>query len=191
MAAVESGHRINSGATHADGLDLSAQYAWTTGIGSWQVGANAEYILRWRVAAITGAPEVDQVNKFGYPLRFKARGNVGWSNNVGPGRLSANVFLNYSNPYSIDLNELPAGVASKYGHIGSYTTLDVSVSYDTGSSAWTSLANNVVLTLSVQDLFDAAPPLVLNAGGVAGNLFDPSNASPLQRVVQLQLSKKF
>ncbi len=191
VAAVESGHRINSGSTHADGLDLSAQYSWTTGLGSWQIGANAEYILRWNVAAIGGAPEVDQDNQFGYPLKFKARGNLGWSNNVGPGRLSANVFLNYANPYNIDLNELPAGVASKYGHIGSYTTVDLSISYDTGSSAWTSAAKNVVLTLSVQDLFDAAPPLVLNAGGVAGNLFDPSNASPLQRVVQLQISKKF
>ncbi len=191
VAAVESGHRINGGSTRADGLDFSAQYNWTNSMGRWQVGGIAEYTTSWKVAAVAGAPEVDQANHFGYPLAFKARGNVGWSNNLGPGRASANVFVNYTNAYTIDANLLPGGVGASYTHIDSYTTVDLTLGYDTGDTFHIPAARNVQVILSVQNLFDQAPPLVLNAGGVAGNMFDPSNASPLQRVVQLQISKKF
>ena len=191
VAAIESGHRINSGVTQGDGLDLSAQYAFNTTMGSWQIGANAEYITDWNVSPIGGAPSAQQVNNFSYPLRFKARANIDWSNEVGPGRLSANGFLNFSNAYHIDQDLLPAGVSSQYTHISAYTTVDLAVSYMLSDHFGMSLARNTVFTVSVQDLFDAKPPLVLNAGGIIGNQFDPANANPLERAVQVQVSKKF
>ena len=155
------------------------------------VGAIAEYITAWKVAPVAGAPFSDQNNQFGYPPKFKLRGNVGWSNMVGPGELSINAFGNFTNSYNIAANLLPGAVGAQYTKIKSYTTFDLTVSYDTGANPSFDLARNVQVTLSVQNLFDKAPPLVLNASGVGGVLFDPSNASPLQRYVQLQVGKRF
>ncbi|MBL8550234.1 MAG: TonB-dependent receptor [Hyphomonadaceae bacterium] len=189
VAAVESGHRINGGSTKADGWDLSAEYQWDSSWGHMRVGGIAEYITAWDVAPVAGAPSTDQNNQFGYPPQFKFRGNVGWSDDVGPGDLSANVFLNYTNSYHIDASLLPGAVGAQYTEIESYTTTDLSLIYEFGDQA--GLASNVQIAFSVQNVFDDQPPLVLNASGVGGILFDPSNASPLQRVFQLQVGKKF
>jgi outer membrane receptor protein involved in Fe transport len=55
------------------------------------------------------------------------------------------------------------------------------------------MAKDSSLTLSLQNLFDADPPLVVNQAGLAGSAlrFDPTYGSPLGRMVQVQLGKKF
>jgi hypothetical protein len=44
--------------------------------------------------------------------------------------------------------------------------------------------------LSIQNLLDEEPPLVIN-GGASPILFDPTNASALGRLVSLQVSKEW
>lgn len=191
VASIASGHRINGSVTKATGLDLSAQYSWLTGVGHLTVGAVGELITKWDVAPVAGAPFIDENNQFGYPLRFKARGTLGWSNMVGPGELSVFGFLNYSNAYHIDQTLLPAGVGAQYTHINAYTTIDGTIRYNTGSAPSEKMLRNITLTFSVQNLFNSRPPLVINSSGVGGILFDPANASPLQRTFQVQVGKKF
>ncbi len=191
IAALQSARRINAGSTQADGFDIDVSYSWDDGLGSWRLGAIAQYILNWEVAVIPGAEVVDRVNNYSYPLRFSARGELSWSEDIGPGNLSASLFANYSNAYEIDANLLPPGVPSEYSDIGSHTTFDLRVSFDTGIAPGSSLLNNLRFTVSAQNIFDELPPLVLNSGGQAGIMFDPANASPLGRVVQFQISKAF
>jgi len=190
VVAMESGHRINAGSTEADGIDLDVHYTWSTSVGYWRAGAVAEYIFKWDQAVISGAPVVDVNNTFLYPLRFKGRGDVGWTRDTPAGIFSADVFINYSNAYDMDPNLLPGGVPDSFASIDSYTTFDLTLGYQTGTDR-SPATRDLSVILSVQNLFDEDPPLVINSGSVGGIMFDNYNTSPLKRVVQLQIAKRF
>lgn len=186
LLAIIDGRRYNSGIITTDGFDLSAHYAWNTGWGHMRAGFNADYIISYKVSPIPTAPLTQEVNEFGYPLRFRARGDLGWDH----GPWSVTGFLNFTNAYSVSPIYLPTGVSSQYQHVSAYTTFDLSVSYDLDKAPFLHALNNTLLTLSVQNLFDANPPLVLN-NGTDGVLFDPQNASPYGREVAVQLTKRW
>ncbi len=190
--ALVNGRRINAGTTAADGLDFTANYSFDSGIGQWDIGGLATYVLHWKVAPIDGAPLTDEVNTFGYPQQFRARGYARWGKDTGIGRISAGAYVNYANSYEMDPGQLPVGVPASYAKIDSNTTVDLTLGLDTGDQAsW--LANDFTLMLSVQNVFNTDPPLVVNQAGLAGSAlrFDPTFASPLGRVIQVQIGKKF
>lgn len=192
VLAVVNGRRVNSGKTVADGIDFTADYSFGGDSSTWDVGAIASYILHWKVAPIQGAPLIEEVNIFGYPQQFRARGYLQWSGDIGPGRVSAGAFVNYANSYKMTPGQLPVGVDPSYAKIGSYTTVDLSLGFETADNgSW--LTGGIGIQLSVQNVFSADPPLVVNQSGLAGSglRFDPTFASPLGRVFQVQVSKKF
>jgi iron complex outermembrane receptor protein len=192
VLAVVNGRRINAGTTEADGIDFTLTYRFDSGIGAWNLGAFGSFIRNWKVSPIAGAPLSDEVNSFGYPLRFRARAQAGWDKDVGFGRLSANLFANYANRYKMNLATLPAGVPASYARIGSFTTFDLSIGLDTGDDrSW--LTKGLSLNFSVQNLFNTDPPLVVNQAGLAGSAlrFDPTYGSPLGRIFQIQVGKRF
>jgi iron complex outermembrane receptor protein len=190
VAAVTNGHRLNAGSTHGDGVDLSASYDWSAGSSDFHIGAIGSYIANWKVSPIPGAPVIDQANKFGYPLRFRGRVDGSWTSAVGPGDLTLAGYMNYANSYHIDQILLPIGVSSAYTDIDSYLTVDLALHYDFTDEGG-SLLNGLSFTVSAQNVFDKEPPLVVNSSNTASVRFDPSNASPLGRVVQFQVAKKF
>ncbi|MGF7171805.1 iron complex outermembrane receptor protein [Sphingobium xanthum] len=191
--ALVSGRRINAGKTVGRGIDFTIAYTFDTGIGTWDLGAVGSYTLGWKVSPLPGAPAVEEVNDLGFPLTFQARGQIGWKRDFGFGRLFVNSFVNYRNSYEIDAAQLPIGVNASYAKIDSYTTVDLSFGLDTGSALDSWLADDMTLIVSVQNLFDVDPPLVVNQSGLAGSAirFDPTYGSPLGRVFQVQLGKKF
>ena len=107
--------------------------------------------------------------------------------------MSAAMFVNYDNSYKDDLKLLPIGVPASYANIDSYTTVDLTLSYDTGSSLNAWIANDVTFALSMQNLLNTDSPLALNPVGAAGSgtRFDPTYGNPLGRIIQFQLGKKF
>lgn len=193
VLAFENARRINAGSTVGDGLDFNVSYNFATDIGNLKLGVIAEYVMNWRVATISGAPVVQEVNRFGYPLQFKGRFEVGWDKEYSFGDVSANLFINYDNAYKMDLALLPTGAAASYANIDSYTTADLTLSYSTSDSLGPWLAKDVTFTMSIQNLLDTDPPLVLDQGGAAGfgTRFDPTYGSPLGRTIQFQIGKKF
>lgn len=193
VLALVSGRRINAGRTVGNGIDFTADYSFDTSAGTFSLGAVATYTIGWKVSPIPGAPLVQQVNRLGYPLRFQARGQLGWDREFGFGRLSANAFVNYRNAYRLDPGQLPVGVGATYLNVDSYTTVDLTLRLDTGRALNNWLGNDISLTFSVQNLFDTDPPLVVNQAGLAGSAvrFDPTYGSPLGRVFQIQLGKRF
>ena len=73
-------------------------------------------------------------------------------------------------------------------NIDSLTTFDLTLRYgfeDTGSG----LLDGLAFSVSVQNLFDADPPLVVNTGGTPVR-FDPSYSSSLGRFISFTLTKK-
>ena len=189
-AAIEDGHRINAGVTKGQGMDLKALYSWSNAYGDWRVGGNGELILKWMEAPISGAPQLDDVNTYTYPLRFRGRAEFSWSSMLPAGRVGAHLFVNYDSSYHIPAAQLPGGVSSAYTSIDSNTTVDMTLTYDTGDNVWAPIRNSQVI-LSVQDLFDSNPPLMVNDASTGGIRFDNLVASPLKRVIQLQIGKRW
>jgi iron complex outermembrane receptor protein len=181
----------NAGSTRADGLDLNASYGWESRWGSWKLSGLGEYVHTFAVSVINGAPVMDEANHFGYPLRFKGRGQLSWARATAFGDVSTSLFVNYSSAYQMDLSLLAPGVSPAYANIASATTTDLTLIYSTRSSwsAW--LGRDITVVLSSQNLFNSSPPRVLNpaGGGGPGILFDPANGFPLGRAVQLRISK--
>ncbi|MEJ0038321.1 MAG: TonB-dependent receptor [Gammaproteobacteria bacterium] len=177
----------NAGSTLADGFDLNASYAWTTDWGNWKANFVGEYIPRFDVKVIQGAPTVDQAGRFGYVLKFKSRMQLGWQRNLDVGALSANLFVNYSSKYKMDRGLLPNGVPESYGDIASRTTEDISIVYDTGSNFDSWLSKNISVMLSAQNITNSSPPLVINST----ILFDPTYGWPPGRQIQLQIGKSW
>ncbi len=75
VLALVSGRRINAGKTIGSGIDFTADYSFETGAGNFTLGAVATYTLGWKVSPILGAPLVQEVNRLGYPLQFRAGGS--------------------------------------------------------------------------------------------------------------------
>ena len=193
VLALVSSRRINAGKTVGQGIDFNVAYNFDTPMGDWNVGAVATYNLSWKVSPLEGTPLIEEVNQLGFPLTFQGRGQLGWADDFGIGRLSANAFVNYRNSYEIDPGQLPVGADASYQKIDSYTTFDLTLGLDTADAFDSVLTRDITVTLSIQNLFDTDPPLVVNQAGLAGTAirFDPTYGSALGRVFQVQVGKRF
>lgn len=174
----------NAGSTRADGFDLSAGYAWEDDWGRWKIHGIGEYVRKFDVSVIGGAPVMDEANRFGHPLRFSGRGQLSWAHGYAFGDLSASLFINYSSAYRMDLSLLAPGVPESYAAISSATTADLTLTYERPD-------DGITVGLSAQNLLNSSPPLVINpaGGGGPGILFDPANGFPLSRTVQMRIGK--
>lgn len=192
VIAIADAEHINSTTVDTNGLDLAVRQTWsTTRLGTWHVGAIAEEILHYGVSLL-GAPSVEEMSELGFPVKFKGRAEVGWQGDFATDSLTATAYLNYTAAYHEPAADLPAGVPMQYTNIASFTTVDLAIIYNLHSYVPQFVRNGLTLSLSVQNLFNRPPPLVINfASTGAGVLYDPSNASPLQRLLQLQLAMKF
>lgn len=177
---------MNAGSTVGSGFDLNAGYTWSNSLGNWKTLFTGEYIPRYDVAVIQGAPVVNEAGHFGYVLKFKGRLQFAYQRTFTFGSLSPSLFVNYNSHYKEDKQYVPVGVPSSYADIDTHVTLDASIVYNTGmTDSW--LARNLTVTLSSQNLLNERPPRVLN------NLvqFDPAYGWPPGRVIQLQIGKSW
>ncbi len=191
VLAFEYFGQQNAGSTHASGLDISASYSWQTPLGALKVGFNGEYITKFDVAVMPDAPVVDEINQFGYVLKFKGRGELSWERGFAFGDLQVNLFVNYDNPYKMPLNLLPPGAPATYANIDARTTLDAAIIYNTRSVFDSWLGKDIMVTLSAQNLANSATPRVVNGSAGNGVTFDPLYGWPVGREVQLQIGKKW
>jgi iron complex outermembrane receptor protein len=187
--AIADGRRNNTGSIKTQGLDLNVSYRFKTGSNSWLVGATGTYVFKYEFQAVPGGPVADRVNQANYPLTFKARGQLGWSN----GGFGANAFINYANAYNVVGlvgNSLfsPAIVspAVQNERVSAYTTVDLNLSYTLGENA--GIAKGLTFLVAAQNLFNAAPPFARISGSQE---FDSTNASVLGRVISFEIRKKF
>lgn len=182
VAAIIDGRSQNLGRVKTSGLEFAASYSFETGIGTWDLGGIASYVMEFKQSVLPGGPLIEQVNNVNFPLRFTGRASLGWA----LGGFSATAFLNYQNSYwnrTITPNE----------QVSSNATVDLTLNYDTGTGASSALVRNLRFTLHVDNLFDRTPPYARYLGNPSTPYFafDPQNASALGRVMSLQVTKKF
>ena len=179
--------QLNAGTTLGDGFDLNAAYAWRNEWGNWKAAFSGEYVPRFDVSVVSGAPVINEAGHFGYIQRFKGRLQLNWQRNFSFGSLSPSLFVNYQGHQRQDTVYLPVGAPYSYTSINQHTTLDAAIVYNTGTSPDFWLAKNITLTLSSQNVLNERPPLVLNNT----ILFDPQTGWPPARVIQFLIGKSW
>jgi hypothetical protein len=113
------------------------------------VGTEVAKVLKLERKSAAASPWIDVLDTFGNPVDLRVRGSLGWRE----GGWSANLFANYTDSY------LNTAVTPNV-KVKSQTTYDATASYAFGDEAgW---GKGVRISANVMNLFDKAPPIVLN-----------------------------
>lgn len=182
VGVVVDGRNSNLSITRASGVDYAASYRWKTGgYGDFIVRLAGTEYLKFDQALTPTAPFVSQLNKINFPVRRRLRAGLNWK----AGAVAAGMDINHTGSYSNNL-------ATPVQTVASFTTADVRLSYEFGSTApdWLRLAT---LSITAKNILDKEPPFVnlgaLTFGGGGG--FDSQLASPIGRLVSLTLDKRW
>jgi iron complex outermembrane receptor protein len=175
------GRTNNLGTTIARGLDfqlnhrIAAEHA-----GDFRLGLSGTYFTDYRVAITPTAPLIDQLNNIFNPLKFKARGVVGWTR----GGARAEIAVNYQNAYNNNL-------ANPVQRVRAFKSVDfhLSQTFEDQLGRW---GRGVTLGIDVTNLFDAHAPFVnIAASQNGGGGFDPTLYNPVGRLVSFEISRKW
>lgn len=164
--AVLDGRWVNAASVDVRGLDGAISAPLRFDDHEIVLDASAAYLLDYRMRTTATAPERSVVGRVGYPVRLRARAGGVWTR----GDVSVAAHWNHVAAY-----EDGAGRA-----IAAWNTIDAQL-------AWRR-ADGLRLSLSVQNLLDADPPLYDSVNGLG---FDPGQANVLGRVISLQLIQRW
>jgi iron complex outermembrane recepter protein len=183
VKAVFDDETANISSTHESGIDFATAYKLSTRLGQFAVSADLTHLIRNDLQTIGGAPVDALLNAFGQPPKWKGRGGLTWAQ----GPLIASAFVNFVGGYENTL--LTPGQP-----ISAWTTADLYLAYKTRNMAPSPSLDNLTVALNVSNLADKRPPYVLIppsdlSPGQNPIPFDPANASPVGRVVTIQLTK--
>jgi len=173
IGAIVDGRTLNLSSVHMNGLDFDLGYGFTTGKTSVAAGVSGAWIFGVRQRITPTAPLEDVVSTTGNPVDLRLRGRLTLSN----GPWSAAAFVNFVNDYR---NKFVVPAA----RVSSWTTVDLQFGYDLDK-----ILPGTRVSLSASNLFDRKPPYVENANIFSASGYDPDNASPVGRLVALQLVK--
>ena len=170
----------NLAESHVTGLELLLSYAVDSRLGTFSAGINGSYMLDYKRKLLDSDPLIDEVDTFGRPVDFRARGNVGWRR----GNWSVSGFVSYVDGYT-DNASGPARPDDPRP-VDSWTTVDLTVAYQIGTGS--GFLSDTRISLTTQNLFDEDPPFVDTAGGVG---YDATNANPMGRFFAFHLTKEW
>ena len=162
------------------GLELQLSYAADSSLGTFSAGLNSSYMFDYKRRLLAADPLVDEVDTYGRPVDFRARGDVGWRGN----NWSVSGFVNYTDGYT-DGSSGPARLEDPR-YVDSWTTVDLTVGYQVDSES--GFFSDTRLSLTTLNLFDEDPPFVDTSGGVG---YDVVNANPMGRYFAFQLTKEW
>lgn len=182
VTAVFESRIANIANTRQSGIDFGVEYRWNASPARVDTAISVTRLMQNSFQTIDQLPYVQQLNVFGLPTKWKARGSIGLS----LGGLSVIVAANHVNSYDNVLT-------TPTSRIGAWTTGDVRIAYGAGPNAQ-GLLRDLTVSLNVINVTDRDPPFVLIPAsrllpGQNPLPFDPTNSSPLGRTVSVQLVK--
>lgn len=198
IQAIIYATQTNLATLKMDGVDVSASYRFAVGPDA-QIGlfGNGTIVGSYDVQGTPGSPFQKKLGLYestGNPVSFKGRGGVSLDVGGFSGVLSANHVAGYkcaSGCYVPSATGAPV-LATAPIEISSWTTFDLQLGYDfTGAGG---VLDGLRVTVSANNLFDAAPPFIDTGRVVVGNApepYDAANASIIGRQVALTVSKTF
>ena len=170
----------NLARTEVTGFDFDLDYSLDADLGVFSAGVSGTFLHDFEKQAAITTPLVEQIGTLYNPVDLRLRGRTAYSRDG----FGANLFINYTGAGRVD-NTADAA------RIDSWTTVDVTLSYDTREKYSNSALDNAVLRLSVRNLFDKDPPSTPSIPSLGIFGFDPTNASPLGRFTALEVTKRF
>lgn len=176
---VHDGRTANLAQTNNSGIDFNIGYARDAFRGVVSASLSGTYMLTLEDQIVPGAPFFEQLDTFANPIDLRVRGSFSWLNDVW----STGVFVNYSDEYRDNTREPEAPIAS-------FTTVDLTISYDFAERERGSFLRNTILSFSALNAFDRDPPFVDDSDSFNRNL-DVRNGSVLGRLLTFQFSKSW
>lgn len=170
----------NLAQTNVSGLDFNASYNYDLAPGTLTLGVSGTYLIDFIRQGAATSPAIESLNTLFNPVDLNLRAQAGFSR----GGLSTNLFLNYVDSYRVDNTPTAA-------NIDSWTTFDLNIAYDTSEKTSSGLLKDTIFRLSVINLFNQRPPQTPSDPNRAVFEFDPINASPLQRFMSFEITKKW
>ena len=175
-----AGVRRNQTLNFVEGIDFDLSYSYSGGSGVYNLGLSGTYLSEFQQQAASTTPLIDVLDTQFNPVSLRLRGTAGYSNNG----FSLNMFVNHTDSYKVDSTPDAAS-------IDSWTTVDLNLAYDFADRFGDGILKNTQLRVSLNNLFDENPPSTPDAAvfGLFG--YDPTNASPFNRFVSLEVIKEF
>jgi iron complex outermembrane receptor protein len=173
----------NLSSTRTSGYDINASYPVVIGTSQIKTLLELTHIDQFQVRLTPSSPFASEENSVGNPASTRLRAEEAWTR----GDLTVSTAVNYVNGYPDTSSLVPRMVAA-------FTTVDFTVRYGVSSSSLRGL-NGFTVAFAVSNLFDRMPPYV--ASGDVGfpffqlSHYDPANASPLGRAINLSLTKSW
>jgi iron complex outermembrane recepter protein len=176
VVAILRDQYINVARQKIHGLDLSGSYAFNLGTGHVIVRGSASWLASKQQTSPT-EPAFALAGTAFNPAKFNGRIGAVWTSRG----LSASAFANHTSGVITDWT-------SPMGRTDSFTTVDATLSYNTGTRA--GALSGLTLTLSGQNLLNRAPPLY--AAEVSTFVpYDATNYSAVGRFLSASISKHF
>jgi iron complex outermembrane receptor protein len=165
-----------------NGLDFQARARGT--LGDWTLlgGINLTYSLNHRRFLTPTSPGQLFQNRVGLPAQFRFHANAGFER--GPLGI-------YIDAYHV--GGYPNQLSTARPTVGSWTTIDLTVRFDTSRLVSSGALRGWLLSATVSNLFDQRPPYVDDPSAVTrtGYFYDPANTSGLGRVMTFRIAKSF
>lgn len=177
---IIDGRATNAATTFQDGLDFQLFYNIRTGSSTVTLGGSLTKILDDKLTQVKGGATSSVLNTFNYPVSWRGRGQIGWSD----GKAAVNLFANYVGAYT---NTAPYPAGSDPQRVSPWLTFDLNVNYRFGG-AGRGLLDGWRASVNVVNLTNEAPPFFTTSGYAA---YDPNNANIFGRYAQFSLTKAF
>jgi len=175
---VAEGGQQNIASRKVEGFDVLVDYQVETSYGDFSTSLNATYLLEYQIQLTELSSTIDQVSILYRPIDLKLRGDVSWSRDG----LTAVLAVNHTSGYRDNIDRSIAN------DIDAWTTVDLTLSYDTRDTDGQFLLDETRLSVNVRNLLDEDPPFVTTIDGFN---FDTANANPFGRQIAVSLTKSF
>ena len=172
IKAIIDGETRNLSSVVVRGLDANMVYSHKLFGGTATASLDATRLFALDQKITASAPSLNIVSTYGNPVKLRARGSIGWTND----RLSMSASLNYTGAYSNTLI-LPAD------HVRHWTTLDGQIGYRFAKASPLAGAR---IALNAINLLNTAPPYINNSFYNSILAYDPGQASAIGRVLSIE-----
>jgi len=171
FVVIVDARKKNVGRLKTSGIDFSVSYNFDLGDGDLSLGANGTRVLTYKRSFVPNVPLTNLLNIIDNPQEFYSRVFADYS--IGSWNFGAT--WNHTGGYTNNL-------VTPFQKVDAYDTFDLSVVKELNLGRGGS-----TLSLTVQDVFDAKPPLVIN-----GNLpFDPQVVNIMGRYAAVEFRIKW
>ncbi|WP_066588432.1 TonB-dependent receptor [Sphingomonas pruni] len=178
VVALIDNENLNAGRQVIHGIDALLDYRVDLGTGDrLTLAVNATYLVsNQQIAA--NQPIAPLAGTIFNPPHWRGRSSIGWQH--GPVTLTGT--LNYTGSLRDTRSTPPV-------RVGDQTTFDLALRYRTPDGA-TGLWRGFDIVLAAQNLFNAAPPLIVTRA-VTDTPYDSTNYQPIGRFLSLSVNKKW